>query len=491
MVTLTIGRYRAKRLLSDDGAMAAYLATDGQREVVLHVARDPDPGLDEKQFSRGLSALKQLPSSLPIARLLDGGAEPSMYWTATEYHGGPTWAKLYDVEATSPGPLTMTQQVIEIVSILEATHRIELIHGGFGPQSILMTGEGRLLLTDFGLTPLFRLPLPVDPRFRAPEHHARPMVVDARTDVHGVGVALFQLLTLRLPYRGSGAGALRQCVLSEPLCPDSARIPSCLRDIITRATAKSPSKRFAHMTELREALMEASHQLAVAALADIDLLDVESGERAVSKTDPSGTAPTSPDTLRSVQLTGLLSPCPAPAAPGGPEPAAPIATMPAAPPGVAAQAHAPAPGGPTPASPPAERTPLDPDDVRPKEAAARHRALAPSSWIAIALGLVAVATLLFRTSAPAVIVIQASAPSAPPPETAAPTPVPPAPAPLAMTPPITPSPPPPAPVPNRGVAPPPTSSRNTAPASALSAEPKKFPWETADPCRISWFRCGQ
>jgi len=490
MVTLTLGRYRAEKLLNDSGALAAYLATDGDREVVLHVAREPGLCLDEERFTRGVAALKQLPPDLPIARVHDGGTAQSVFWTATEYPRGTTWAALYDMEMAPPGPLLMTQQVIEMVSALERAHRIGLIHGGFGPQSVTMVGDGRLRLTDFGLAPLFGAAMPHDPRYRAPEHYRSPIALDPRTDVHGVGLALFQLVTLRVPYRGFEAGLLRECALSGSPCPDSARIPPCLREIILRATSRDPARRFASMTELRAALTVASHELAVAALADVELLDVESGEREVSKTDPSETAPTSPDTLRSFQLVAV-PPWRAPTPAQGPDATAELG--PGLPPSAG---NATAPGGPEPAVQPSARA-APPTAAAPahalERAGALRRRIAVPVWLAAALGLVTLAALLrdAPVPAPAVIVVHTSASLPAPPEATRPAPVP------QSTPPPDPvSPvaarraaPRPAPVPRRGVAPPSTPSHSAPAAPAPSSQPRKLSWESDDPCTISWFNC--
>ncbi len=513
MVTIIIGRWRAEQLLHDLGQVAVYLATDGEREAVLHVARDPAGCLDCPSFIEGIEALRRIPEELPIARLLDGGATPSMRWTATEHFRGRPWARTF-IAGKPIDALTMTLEALDIVKVLHAARGLGLLHGSFGPESIWMTDEGKTRLVNFGLAPLFRAPLAIDSRYRAPEHQRMPAVCDARTDVYGAGVTLFQLLTMRPPFECIEGAALWHCVQSLPICPDGEPIPACLRRIIQRATAKKPADRFPHVEDLRRAMIEALAELA----ADVPdaLLEAESGERTATRTDPPDTTPS---TLRSHDMAGAAAggepandtaPVAAPAASNLPAATTPAvagtlaaSNLPAATtPPVAGPPAASSITGAAPSSsllaPPAPPEPQPAPEPPPVLTGSRRPRARVSTWIAAALALAVAMVLARRTiehDRPRILV------HPPAPEPSPEHERPPAPAPIEA------EPPPPEPIkaesPPPG--PPPAPSRATRrrgpethenpqeaqPSSSHSGSSKKFPWENDDPCAISWYRCGR
>lgn len=476
---VTLGPWRG-HLLHEIGPLAVYHARDGEREAVIHLARDPTAALDAPSFVRGLEALRTIPEAWPIARLLDGDATASTRWTATEYFPGRTWARLFS-SGKPFDPLIMALEALEIVRLLEEAHALDLVHGSFGPESVRLTDEGQLKLIDFGLATLFRASTASDPRYRAPEHHRIPSACDARTDVYGVGVTLFQLLTVRPPYGGIDAGALWPCILSQPLCPDTTPIPAPLRTLIQRATAKDPAKRFPHMRELRNALIEALAELAAEAPNDARL-DIESGERAVRTTDPDA----APPTVRSPRLEDTLT---AEAVPRGRSPGATVPSAPpAAPPPTEATAE--------PAGPPAAgnltESPAPPPEPLASGSAPRRPRVPASTWIAVALALVLATELARNLAAPAPAPTLARTFAAPARVAPAPLAAEPAPADSAPPPPIPAASPPSSRSGRRGsgatLEPSPVPP---LPSALPSGTPQKFPWEIDDPCAISWYRCGR
>jgi hypothetical protein len=161
--------------------------------------------------------------------------------------------------------------LVPIMAALEAVHRLHVVHGGVRPESIFLAhreGEPELpTLVDFGLAQIeFGPEEGEDPRaamrairYLAPEQ-ARGETVDARTDVHGLGVVLFELLSGRTPYAADTAEHLRQKIASGA----PARIESLVEvhpataRLVARAIEPDRQKRFPSVAEMLRAALATS-----------------------------------------------------------------------------------------------------------------------------------------------------------------------------------------------------------------------------------------
>lgn len=140
---------------------------------------------------------------------------------------------------------------------LHAAHRCGLVHRDVKPSNILLTqASGQVKMTDFGL--VF---VPADdvsqasglaaaagtPHYMSPEQIREPKRVDGRSDVYGLGVVLFEMLTGERPFRGVGHDLLMQIVHDEPPAPRAldSSLPRDLDTIVQRCLAKQPALRFA------------------------------------------------------------------------------------------------------------------------------------------------------------------------------------------------------------------------------------------------------
>jgi len=550
MVSLEVGGYRTRELLDGSGPVAVYLAERDGREVTLYLTDDPALGLEPERFLLQVTKLKELPAGLPTARVLEGGAASSMFWLAVEHHPGLTWAELYNRKHASPPPFVlalMLEELLGLTPAIETLHAAGVVHGGLSPQSIVLTEDGPLVLAHVGITPLFGVATAIDVRYRAPEHGRSPLALRAHTDVYGLGVTLFQLAALRPPYHDRAPASLRECVMSDPLAAFGAPIPEPLRALITRATAKEPGERFANVAELRTALKEAIGTLVPLEEAS-DQAALQSGSRRRSDAESAVVTP-EVHTLRSSDLPAALPPGspatndpePAPAeaasnigtsaAPERAEP--PSALDPSARGGCAGKeaiksldrsetTEAPRSG----TTPGARRLRRGgalrrPDPMTPR---ARRPWWVLPAWGGAGLGLMVLGAVLHGLLKPAVLVVHAPATASSPATTQQPaTPVAP------MVPPTAPpsseaapasssiKPPPSAPavaphgVPALAAKQVPHSSPplqpqvdENAPAGIPSAVPSppspsgahsghqaQFPWQIADPCALSWYRCAR
>lgn len=156
---------------------------------------------------------------------------------------------------------------IQIASALEAAHSKELIHKDIKPENILITKEGKVKITDFGIASLIAR----KKEFRAsgtlgymsPEQ-ITGRYIDETTDIFAVGVVMYELLTGKNPFY---ADTLKESALKtlnfdpEPPHLIDTTIPEGLSKIVMKCLSKDPDFRFQSATALKQSLLEFQKEL--------------------------------------------------------------------------------------------------------------------------------------------------------------------------------------------------------------------------------------
>lgn len=277
------GRYAIESLLGSGSAGAVYKATHlGLRRPVavklLHDWNRASAQLVGRFKAEALAASKLDHPSL--TRVLDCGEEGGTLYLVMEYVQGRTLEAVLAAQGRFASDRAV-RVALQVLSALAVAHDAGIIHRDIKPENIMLLDghdeEGRacdlVKVCDFGIAKLYdaggaqeltRAGLILgSPVYMAPEQ-IRSERCDARTDIYGTGVTLFEMLTGAVPYDASDIRSLFNKKLSEPPLRPSSFLPEMdplLEDIILHAIEPSAQARHASALQLRGELAEALKQL--------------------------------------------------------------------------------------------------------------------------------------------------------------------------------------------------------------------------------------
>ncbi len=154
----------------------------------------------------------------------------------------------------------------QVADALAYAHAAGVVHRDIKPDNVLLDrGTGRALVTDFGIARaaqegnrLTQTGIAMGtPSFMSPEQATGDREVDGRSDLYGLGVVGYLLLTGALPFEAPSTPALLLKHVSEPFPPVHGRrpeAPAALAAVVERCLAKRPDERFPHALALRDTL---------------------------------------------------------------------------------------------------------------------------------------------------------------------------------------------------------------------------------------------
>jgi serine/threonine protein kinase len=159
----------------------------------------------------------------------------------------------------------LAEWMAQAAEALDCAHAMGVVHRDVKPANLMLDGRGKLWVTDFGLARFGAdtgLTITGDLvgtlRYMSPEQAlAKHGLVDHRTDVYALGATLYELLTLKPAFTGSGREELlRQIASEEPLPPRrlNKAVPAELEVIVLKALEKNPADRYATAQELADDL---------------------------------------------------------------------------------------------------------------------------------------------------------------------------------------------------------------------------------------------
>ncbi len=154
--------------------------------------------------------------------------------------------------------------VAQIGEALDYAHRKGIIHRDIKPANIILTTDGKVKITDFGIAKIASSNLTTTGQFLGTPNYMSPeqvsgAPVDGRSDIFSLGVVLYELLTNRKPFQGDNLTAISYKIVHEDFTPPgdlSPDVPPDFNAVVARAMAKDPWNRFQRGKDLALALYQ-------------------------------------------------------------------------------------------------------------------------------------------------------------------------------------------------------------------------------------------
>ncbi|BCB03308.1 Stk1 family PASTA domain-containing Ser/Thr kinase [Bacillus sp. KH172YL63] len=262
------GRYRIIKLIGGGGMANVYLAHDVilDREVAIKMLRIDFANEEEfiKRFQREAQSATSL-THPNIVSIYDVGEEDDLYYIVMEYVHGMT-LKQY-IQQHSPVDVDKAIDIMKQLTLaMSHAHQNHIVHRDIKPHNILLDEEGNVKITDFGIAMALSATSITQTNsvlgsvhYLSPEQ-ARGGMATKKSDIYSLGIVMFELLTGRLPFSGESAVsiALKHLQSETPSLkrwnPD---IPQSVENIVLKATAKDPFRRYESLEEMDEDLSTA------------------------------------------------------------------------------------------------------------------------------------------------------------------------------------------------------------------------------------------
>lgn len=191
-----------------------------------------------------------------IVNIYDVGSENGLYYIVMEYVEGIT-LKTY---IEKKGQLSFKESAsiaIQVARGIEAAHNKNIIHRDIKPQNIIISTDGKVKVTDFGIAKAtssntIRSDVMGSVHYASPEQ-ARNGFVDGRSDIYSLGIVMFEMVTGRVPFDGDTTVAVALQHLQEEIARPSIYapdLPISFEKIILKCTQKTPDRRYQTIEEL-------------------------------------------------------------------------------------------------------------------------------------------------------------------------------------------------------------------------------------------------
>lgn len=191
-----------------------------------------------------------------IVNIYDVGSENGLYYIVMEYVEGIT-LKTYIEEKGQLSFKESASIAIQVARGIEAAHNKNIIHRDIKPQNIIISTDGKVKVTDFGIAKAtssntISSDVMGSVHYASPEQ-ARNGFVDGRSDIYSLGIVMFEMVTGRVPFDGDTTVAVALQHLQEEIARPSIYapdLPISFEKIILKCTQKTPDRRYQTIEEL-------------------------------------------------------------------------------------------------------------------------------------------------------------------------------------------------------------------------------------------------
>ena len=274
------GRYQLSSRVAIGGMGEVWQATDLVigRTVAIKILKDEylgDPGFLERFRAEARHAA--LVNHEGIANVFDYGEEDGSAYLVMELVPGEALSSILERERVLP-----TDKVLDIVaqtaSALHAAHQAGLVHRDIKPGNLLMTPDGRIKITDFGIARIAdQVPLTATGQVMGTVQYLSPEQASGHaasptTDIYSLGIVAYEALAGRRPFTGESQVAIAMAQINEapPELPVTVAEP--VRNLVYACIAKKPEDRptsAANLSRAAQALRRGDIAAATAAVPSL------------------------------------------------------------------------------------------------------------------------------------------------------------------------------------------------------------------------------
>lgn len=265
--TMLSNRYEIMEKIGEGGMAEVYKAKchklnrfDAIKILKREYVKDVD--LVEK-FKREATAIANL-SDNNIVNIFDVGTQDDINYIVMEYVKGKTLKQIIRENGKLNHEKAM-DIATQIAKALDCAHKNNIIHRDIKPQNILVTEEGLVKVTDFGIakspdsaTITNSGKILGSAHYFSPEQ-AKGTYVDGRTDIYSLGIVLYEMVTGRVPFDAESPVSVALKHIQEPVVPPkqiNERIPESLNRLILKCIEKEPIRRYQSIKDLLSDLIK-------------------------------------------------------------------------------------------------------------------------------------------------------------------------------------------------------------------------------------------
>lgn len=262
------GRYELLELIGTGGMSRVYKARCRllNRNVAVKILKEEYNA--DKEFVKRFYIESQAAASLSstnIVSVYDVGEEENTYYIVMEYVEGVTLKEVIKENGVLAWNVALNFS-LQILAALECAHKNGIVHRDIKPQNIIVTDEGVLKVTDFGIaravngdeTKKIDRDVLGSVHYISPEQ-AKGIMIDARSDIYSLGIVMYEMLTGKLPYDGTNPVSVALMHLnSEPASIKDLNIsvPNELVKIVNTAMQRDVLNRYQRAKDMADELNE-------------------------------------------------------------------------------------------------------------------------------------------------------------------------------------------------------------------------------------------
>ncbi|MER6945653.1 Stk1 family PASTA domain-containing Ser/Thr kinase [Nonomuraea sp. NPDC000554] len=266
------GRYRIESRIARGGMATVYLALDIRLDrtvalKVMHGSLAADPAFVRRFIGEAKSVASL--SHPNVVHVFDQGTDGDVVYLSMEYVPGKTLRDILRERGRLPAREAL-EIMIPVLAALGAAHQAGMVHRDVKPENVLLTGDGRVKVVDFGLaraieaTNQTRTGVMIGTiGYMSPEQ-VTTGGADVRSDVYAAGIMLFELVTGQQPYDGETPMSVAYRHVHDTVPPPSSlmpEVPPLIDTLVTHATAREPQDRPADATAMLVAAVDAHRML--------------------------------------------------------------------------------------------------------------------------------------------------------------------------------------------------------------------------------------